>query len=112
MVDLNRKNTCCLAKIEFDDPSELVMIAVGELWINTKQQRRIGKAYQHFLLSKVVCDMSLTAREGTLRIVGDIRLNINELSNMMGWVINISKTVAINQKLLFSTSFNTFRSQK
>ena len=50
MVDLNRKNTCCLAKIEFDDPSELVMIAVGE-------QRRIGKAYQHFLLSKVVCDM-------------------------------------------------------
>ena len=37
MVDLNRKNTCCLAKIEFDDPSELVMIAVGELWINTKQ---------------------------------------------------------------------------
>ena len=35
MVDLNRKNTCCLAKIEFDDPSELVMIAVGELWINS-----------------------------------------------------------------------------
>ena len=31
MVDLNRKNTWCLAKIEFDDPSELVMIAVGEL---------------------------------------------------------------------------------
>ena len=89
MVDLNRKNTCCLAKIEFDDPSELVMIAVGELWINTKQQRRIGKAYQHFLLSKVVCD-------GTLRIVGDIRLNINELSNMMGWVIYISKTLICN----------------
>ena len=35
MVDLNRKNTSCLAKIEFDDPSELVMIAVGELWINS-----------------------------------------------------------------------------
>ena len=34
--------------------------------------------------------------EGTLGIVGDIRLNIKELSNMMGWVINISKTVAIN----------------
>ena len=37
MVDLNRKNTCCLAKIEFDDPSELVMIAVGELWINSSE---------------------------------------------------------------------------
>ena len=108
MVDLNRKNTCCLAKIEFDDPSELVMIAVGELWINTKQQRRIGKAYQHFLLSKVVCDMC----EGTLRIVGDIRLNINELSNMMGWVIYISKTVVSNEKLLFSTSSSSFKSQK
>ena len=35
MVDLNHKNTCCLAKIEFDDPSELVMIAVSELWINS-----------------------------------------------------------------------------
>ena len=35
MVDLNRKNTSCLAEIEFDDPSELVMIAVGELWINS-----------------------------------------------------------------------------
>ena len=35
MVDLNCKNTSCLAKIEFDDPSELVMIAVGEIWINS-----------------------------------------------------------------------------
>ena len=62
---------------------------------------------QYFLLSKVVCDMCvitdafLTAREGTLRIVGDIRLNINELSNMMGWVTYISKTVVSNEKLLF-----------
>ena len=83
-----------------------------------KQQRRIGKAYQHFLLSKVVCDMcvitdaSLTASEGTLRIVGDIRLNIKELSNMMGWVIYISKTVVSNEKLLFSTSSGSFKSQK
>ena len=44
----------------------------------------------------VITEASLTDREGTLRIVGDIRLNMNELSNMMGWVIHISKTVAIN----------------
>ena len=54
--------------------------------------------------------MCLTAREGTLRIVGDIRLNINELSNMMGWVIYISKTVVSNEKLLFSTSSSSFKS--
>ena len=44
----------------------------------------------------VITGASLVSREGTLGIVGDIRLNIKELSNMMGWVINISKTVAIN----------------
>ena len=55
-------------------------------------------------------DSMQNVREGTLRIVGDIRLNINELSNMMGWVIYISKTVVSNEKLLFSTSSSSFKS--
>ena len=60
----------------------------------------------------VITDAALLphVREGTLRIVGDIRVNINELSNMMGWVIYISKTVVSNEKLLFSTSSSSSKS--
>ena len=108
MVDLNRKNTCCLAKIEFDDPSELVMIAVGELWINSSVA--FVKLISIFYCQKWSVTCVSSPREGTLRIVGDIRLNINELSNMMGWVIYISKTVVSNEKLLFSTSSSSFKS--
>ena len=85
MVDLNRKNTCCLAKIEFDDPSELVMIAVGELWINSS-----------IALVKLISIFYCQKWCVILRIVADIRLNINELSNMMGWVIYIYKTLICN----------------
>ena len=108
MVDLNRKNTCCLAKIEFDDPSELVMTAVGELWINSSVA--LVKLISIFYCQKWSVTCVSSPREGTLRIVGDIRLNINELSNMMGWVIYISKTVVSNEKLLFSTSSGSFKS--
>ena len=56
MVDLNRKNTCCLAKIEFDDPSELVMIAVGELWINSSE----GSSNSIFARQQVFLRLSST----------------------------------------------------
>ena len=108
MVDLNCKNTSCLAKIEFDDPSELVMIAVGEIWINSSVA--LVKLISIFYCQKWSVTCVSSPREGTLRIVGDIRLNINELSNMMGWVIYISKTVVSNEKLLFSTSSGSFKS--
>ena len=84
------------------------MIAVGELWINSSVA--LVKLISIFYCQKWSVTCVSSPREGTLRIVGDIRLNINELSNMMGWVIYISKTVVSNEKLLFSTSSSSSKS--
>ena len=67
--------------------------------------QKLSKNFFAILKMKMI-DALLPFRVGTLR---DIRLNTNELSKKMGWVIYISKTVISNKKLLFSYFFQKFK---